>query len=158
MLQAETKGKVCVHTLPHGTAVLKPASLLREGSDAIMSPRIRTPPLYLGGFRRCHMPRGSGPPRHTGRVRRCHTSLSTEPRLTAKEGSDTNARSSATDRTHLSGGLRCRHVSHGSPWVVGHRRGLSYNDKQRRSRVSKTRPRVTDVPVRRVGRRCYHDL
>jgi hypothetical protein len=31
MLQAKTKGKVCIHTLPHATAVLEPTSLLRGG-------------------------------------------------------------------------------------------------------------------------------
>jgi hypothetical protein len=51
-------------------------------------------------------------------------------------------------------------VSHGSPWAVGRRdkRRLSCNDMQRGSCVSKTRPRVTEAPARRVGRRCYHDM
>jgi hypothetical protein len=45
MLQAKTKGKVCIHTLPHATAVLEPTSLLRGG----------------GGLQRCHMPKAPDP-------------------------------------------------------------------------------------------------
>jgi hypothetical protein len=148
MLQVKTKGKVCVHTLPRATAILEPASLLMEGSSAATYPRLWTPPFCLGGLRR-DVPRGSGPPpRHPGRAWRCHTSLSTRPRLTAKEGSGTNMCPSALDCTHLSDGLRCLHVSHGyhRPWTV--EEGLA----------ATTCPRVTEVPARRVGRQHYHDL
>jgi hypothetical protein len=64
MLQAKTKGKICVHMLPHATMVPGPASLLRGGggSDVATYPRLWTSPLRLGGLRRCHVPRGSGPP------------------------------------------------------------------------------------------------
>jgi hypothetical protein len=59
--------------------------------------------------------------RYLGGVRRCHTSFNTGPCLAVKEGSDADTRPSALDRTHLEGGLRCCHVSHGSlhrPWAV----------------------------------------
>jgi hypothetical protein len=49
MLQAKTKGKVCVHTLPRATAVLKPTSLLREGSGAAICLRLRIPPAIQEG-------------------------------------------------------------------------------------------------------------
>jgi hypothetical protein len=61
MLQAKTKGKVCAHTLPHATAVPETTSLLRDGSNTATCLRLQTPPFFLGGLRRCHMPRGSGP-------------------------------------------------------------------------------------------------
>jgi hypothetical protein len=89
MLQVKTKGKVCVHALPHATSAPEPASLLREGSNVATCPRLRTPPRRLG------------------EVRRCHASLSTGSRLTAKEGSDTDTHHSASDRIRLRGGLRC---------------------------------------------------
>jgi hypothetical protein len=60
MLQAKTKGKVCVHALPRATAASEPTSLLREGSGAATCPRLQTPHLCLGGLRRCHVPRGPG--------------------------------------------------------------------------------------------------
>jgi hypothetical protein len=59
MLQAKIKGKVCTHTLPHTTIALEPASLLREGFSVATCPRLRTPPLCLGGLQCCHVPRGS---------------------------------------------------------------------------------------------------
>jgi hypothetical protein len=77
MLQDKIKSKVCVHSLPRATAAQEPSSLLREGSGAAKCPRLQTPPLRLGGFRRCHMPKGSGP------------------RLTIQEGSGAAMRPSA---------------------------------------------------------------
>jgi hypothetical protein len=62
MLQAKTKGNARVHMLPRAIALSEPASLLREGFGAATCPRLRIPPLRLGGFRRCHVSRGSGPP------------------------------------------------------------------------------------------------
>jgi hypothetical protein len=47
--------------LPRAITVLEPASLLREGSDNATCPRLWTPPLRLGGLRRCHVPRDFGP-------------------------------------------------------------------------------------------------
>jgi hypothetical protein len=80
MLLAKTKGKVCVHTLPRATAVLKPASLLREGSGTAMCPRLWTPPLCLGGSSGAAMClEALDPPRHPGGIRPCHASLSTRP-------------------------------------------------------------------------------
>jgi hypothetical protein len=159
MLQAKSKGKVCVHALPRATAAPEPASLLREGSDAATCPRLRTPPLRLGGLRCCHVPRGSGP------------------RLTIQEESDTAMRPSAPDSAlppkrapALTRVLRLRTAPasemssgadiHGTPRAVGHRgKGrLSCNGMKRGSRVSKTRLGVTEAPTRRVGRRRYHDL
>jgi hypothetical protein len=89
MLQAKTKDKACVHALPRATLASESASLFMEGSDAATCTRLRTPPLRLGG------------------VRRCHASLSTGPYLAAKEGSGTDTRPSVPDRTHLRDGLRC---------------------------------------------------
>jgi hypothetical protein len=40
MVQAKTKGNVCIHTLPRATAVSEHTSLLREGSDAATCPRL----------------------------------------------------------------------------------------------------------------------
>jgi hypothetical protein len=104
-LQDKTKGKVCIHALPHATAALEPTSLLREDSSAATYPRLRTPPLRLGGLQCCHVARGSGP---------C---------LTIQEGSDAATRPSVPDpasplqraltltrilrRTRLRDGLRC---------------------------------------------------
>jgi hypothetical protein len=79
MLQAKTKVKACAHGLPRATAAPEPASLLREGSDAATCPGLRTPPLRLGGFRRCHVPRCFGP------------------HLTIQEGSDAASRPSTPD-------------------------------------------------------------
>jgi hypothetical protein len=42
-LQAKTKGKACTHTLPRATTAPKPASLLREGSDAATYPEALEP-------------------------------------------------------------------------------------------------------------------
>jgi hypothetical protein len=55
-----------------------------------------------------------------------------------------------------SGANTCPMALYG-PWAVEIKR-LSYNGMQRGSRVSKTRLRITEAPVRRVSRRCYHDL
>jgi hypothetical protein len=99
ILQAKTRGNVCVHMLPRAITVLEPASLLREGSDNATCPRLRTPPLRLGGLQRCHVPRGFGPPHHSGGIRCCHASLSTGPCLAAEEGSGTDTRPSALDHT-----------------------------------------------------------
>jgi hypothetical protein len=48
--------------VPHATAVLEAASLLKKGSGSATCPRLRTPPLHLGGLQCYHMPRGSRPP------------------------------------------------------------------------------------------------
>jgi hypothetical protein len=121
MLQAETKGKVCVHTLQCATAVLKPASLLRESSGTATCPRLQTLLLRLKGLR--WLPRaqrlwtplaiqeGSGTTMRP---------LAPDPCLTAKEGSSTDMRPSALDHTHLSGGLwyyTCPMALHGS-WAI----------------------------------------
>jgi hypothetical protein len=55
MLQAKTKCKACVNTLSCATAAPEPGSLLREGSDVTTCLRFRTPPLRLGGGRRCYV-------------------------------------------------------------------------------------------------------
>jgi hypothetical protein len=137
-------------------------------------------PHHLGGVRRCYVSFGSGlqlifqegsrtvtcpeasdPPHHPRGARRCHASFGTEPCLTVKEGSDTDTRPLASDRVSpQTGGLRCLHVSHGSPQAVGCRdkERLSCNDMQQGSHISKTRPHDTEVPARCVGRRRYHDM
>jgi hypothetical protein len=84
MLQAKTKGKICIHTMAHATTVSEPTSLLREGSDTATCPRLQTPPLHLGGLRHCYVPRGSRPPP-----------------LTIQEGSSAAMCSSAPDPTSL---------------------------------------------------------
>jgi hypothetical protein len=101
------------------------------------------------------------------------------PRLIIQEGSDVATRPSAPNPTspprralvltcalrlwttpRLRSELQCLHVSHGPPWSVdsSDRERLSYNGMQQVSCVSKTRPRVTKVHVRRAGKWCYHDL
>jgi hypothetical protein len=89
MLQAKTKGKVCIHGLPCANMVPEPTSMLREGFCATTCPSLWTPPLCLGG------------------LQHCHTSLSTGPHLAANEGPDTDTRPSTPDRTRLNGGLWC---------------------------------------------------
>jgi hypothetical protein len=49
MLQARTKGKVCVHTLPRATAVPEPTSLLREGFGVATCPEAQDPLRHPGG-------------------------------------------------------------------------------------------------------------
>jgi hypothetical protein len=44
MLQAKTKGKICVHTLTRVIAVLELTFHLKEGSDAAMCLRLWTLP------------------------------------------------------------------------------------------------------------------
>jgi hypothetical protein len=162
MLQAKTKGKAYAYTLPCATVALEPISLLREGSNAVTCPEALN---HASSSRRClalpRVLRLRTQPHHPGGVRRCHASLGTGPRLTAKEGSSADTRPLALDLiSPKRGGLRCLHMSHGSPRAVSHRdkEMLSCNDMQQGSCVSKTCPRVTETSARHVGRRCYHDL
>jgi hypothetical protein len=82
------------------------------------------------------------------------------PRLSAREGSGAVIWSTAPGPTSLLRGaptLSC--VPRRSEGRVPKNKGrLSCNGMQQGSRVLKTRPRVTEAPETRAGRRHYHDL
>jgi hypothetical protein len=145
--------------------------------------RLRTLPPCSGGLRCCYVSHGSRPrlpARESSGATTCL--IAPDPASLWRAEGDPMLPHVTRLRTlpPYLGGLRCYHVPHGSETYLPAREGgvrcchishdpqravclknkerLSCNGMQQGSHVSKTHPRVTEVPARHAGRRHYHDL